>query len=238
MAVLAFILTLFTNGAKVTYFALGTGNQIEFIFSGLLLIFGGNGKIEFLTTPPISFPDEILYFKYFFLKEASPSITGIMFFICFILLILVYVFAIVQELKIKPNQKRFYGILMISIILSILMFLIPSDFYRRNEETMHLSIGSNLKLSLETAWIVAFILIMVSSLTLVVTGLVTIFISKAKSKAIEKPAEEKIVEDEAIFSVSSGGEKELTISKFKNLLDRAEITEEEFDLIKDRLNDQ
>lgn len=123
------------------------------------------------------------------------------------------------------------------------MFLIPSDFYRSNEETLRSFDDSILNFSLETAWIVAFILIMVSSLTLVITGLVTASISRAKfaqakSEAIEKPAEEKIEEDEAIFSVSSGGEKELTISKFKNLLDRAEITEEEFDLIKDRLNDQ
>ena len=36
MAVLAFILTLFTNGAKVTYSVPSFGIQIDCIFSGLL----------------------------------------------------------------------------------------------------------------------------------------------------------------------------------------------------------
>lgn len=72
MAVLAFILTLFTNGAKVTYSVPGVGVQIDYIFSGLLVIFGGNGKITILTTPSISFADEDLYFKKFFFKRCLP----------------------------------------------------------------------------------------------------------------------------------------------------------------------
>ncbi len=256
LVLVTFILILTTN-AIVQETSLA-GLKLSYYFSAAICLLGGDREIKYVISDASSdakMNDTVIGFKDFFLSEASPAPAAIILFCALLILLFTHVCALFLEKRNNKNLRWYIAIFIVSFISMISITLVPTSFFEANKDVLGPSGNLEYTTSLDIGWDGALLSIAYSwvfSMVLLIIGLINAHLNKKRNKnikqnvalkeetetaQIEKPLEEEIITipEEESYSVASGGEKELTISKFKNLLDRGEITEEEFEMIKDRL---